>query len=66
MFKVHIQSKLLKCRTLLVPLSGTGKERGGDGVGGGTACTGEYKIVQAVRPGLVAGKGKSVFWCSDL
>ena len=41
---------------LAVPLSGTGK-RGVGMRGGGTACTGRYKGVQAVRPRSVAGGG---------
>ena len=40
-------------------MSGTEKERGeGMGGGGGAACPGGYKRVQAVRPGSVVGG-----WC---
>ena len=46
-----------KYRPSPVPLSGTGKKRGEGVRGGGGACTGGYKRVQAVRPGSVAGGG---------
>ena len=63
-FNVHIQSKLLQ-RT---PVTGTGtglrrflcpgQEKREEGIGGwGTACTGGYKEVRAVRPESVADGG---------
>ena len=43
-----------------IPWSGTGKKRGKGG--GGTACTGGYKGIRAVRPELVAGGGCFEFY----
>ena len=45
-----------RCRPSLALLSGTGK-KGVGGNEGGTACTGRYKGVLAVRPGSVACGG---------
>ena len=55
-FNVLIQSKLSWAQ-VLVPLSGTGKKGGGGEGVRGTACSGRYRRVQAVRLGSVTGGG---------
>ena len=58
-------ARLSRAQVLLCP----GQEKKGGGNrewGGGTACTGGYKRVQAVRPGSVAGGGTCPIFIGDL
>ena len=59
-FRASCCSARLSRAQITVLLSGTGEQKGGGEGLRGTACTGGYKGVRAVRPESVAGGGISI------